>query len=171
MTYADRFWSKVRKTETCWFWDAYRNHEGYGSYHGPDGVRTTAHRIAWVLTGRTIPDGYHLDHLCRVRECVNPAHLDPVTPRENALRGNTLQAANAAKTHCPVGHPLDGERGDGSRYCRACNRARNNAYRAEHLEASRARDRVKARVYYAAHRDEVRERQRARAAALGDDDD
>jgi hypothetical protein len=68
-----------------------------------------------------------IDHLCRVRHCVNPAHMEPVTPRENILRSPVaLAAINARKTHCPQGHPLSGANlyrtPQGFRACRECRR-------------------------------------------------
>jgi hypothetical protein len=74
-----------------------------------------------------IPDGLFLDHTCRNRNCVNPQHLDPVTNKENILRGEGSPAKNARKTHCKNGHPLKGEnlvRGSkGERVCRTCKNA------------------------------------------------
>ena len=100
-----RFWLKVEKTEGCWLWTAYRRPDGYGQFRvGSRMVK--AHRFAYELLVGPIPDGRETDHLCRVRHCVNPAHLEPVTHRENTLRGDTPAARNAAKTHCPQGHPL-----------------------------------------------------------------
>lgn len=75
-----------------------------------------------------------LDHLCRNRGCINPDHLEPVTCRENLLRGQTFQARNAAKTHCPHGHGYDEGNTrfnkDGSRACRSCERKRARKYMA-----------------------------------------
>jgi hypothetical protein len=65
-----------------------------------------AHRVSYELVKGPIPEGLHLDHLCRTPLCVNPDHLEPVTHRENLLRGNTFAARNAAKTHCVQGHEL-----------------------------------------------------------------
>jgi len=73
-----------------------------------------------------VPQGLELDHLCRNRSCPNPAHLEPVTRRENILRGFSPAVTNRFKTHCPYGHPYSGEnlyigkRGD--RECRECKR-------------------------------------------------
>ncbi|MEU5834492.1 HNH endonuclease [Streptomyces diacarni] len=83
------------------------------------------------LTGQQVPDGHHVDHVaargCRYRDCWNIAHLEPVTPRENVLRGTSPAALNARKTHCPQGHeytPENTRLADGSRVCRTCERAR-----------------------------------------------
>ena len=97
----------------------------------------TVHRVAYEAAVGPIPEGLQLDHLCRNTLCTNPAHLEPVTCRENLLRGNTLQAANAAKTHCPYGHPYAGENlrvrrlksGGLGRSCRECARVFGRAAR------------------------------------------
>lgn len=115
-----RFWAKVDKTETCWLWTAGLNRHGYGQFK-LNGRTRTAHRLAYEWLVGEIPEGLHLDHLCRVRHCVNPDHLEPVTCRVNLLRGETLQARNAAKTHCPQGHPYDRLRA-GRRVCSICRR-------------------------------------------------
>ena len=122
------FWAKVlhQGESDCWPWGAYRNRDGYGYYFANRFM--AAHRIAYMLTVGPIPDGLQIDHLCRNRACCNPAHMEVVTPRVNCLRGQTVAARNAAKTHCKRGHPLAGEnlitRWDGRR-CRTCNRVSN----------------------------------------------
>jgi hypothetical protein len=127
----DRFWEKVKITGGCWLWTA-RTRTGYGLFHW-ERKTVAAHRLAYEMLVAPIPEGLEIDHLCRVRRCVNPAHLEPVTCRENTLRGHTVPAANIAKTHCPQGHPYDEEntyvakRGD--RHCRKCQRARKLVYR------------------------------------------
>lgn len=101
---------------------------GYGSCGRGDGTRRTmpAHRRAYELRVGAIPAGKHLDHLCRVRNCVNPAHLEPVTNRQNALRGTGPSAVNAEKTHCSRGHEFNAENTrrerDGGRACKVCHR-------------------------------------------------
>lgn len=125
-TYADerRFWTKVdiQGPSECWNWTACLMHNGYGQFRW-QGQARAAHRVAWVLVGNSIPEGMQMDHLCRNRRCCNPAHLEVVTQRENLLRGDTITARCAAKTHCPQGHPYDEANTivyRGNRQCRAC---------------------------------------------------
>ncbi len=119
----------------CWEWQQHLT-AGYGRYNGSAG-RKLAHRLSYEIFYGPIPGGLPLDHLCRNHCCVNPAHLEAVTSRENALRGTSVSAVNAAKTHCDSGHEFTPEntrpRKVGvSRQCRACHRedsrkwARNN---------------------------------------------
>lgn len=90
---SQRFWDKVEKTDGCWLWRAARDLNGYGRVGADEGPKRTmlAHRAAWTLLRGDIPDGLVLDHLCRNPQCVNPAHLEPVTQRVN------LERARAAK--------------------------------------------------------------------------
>jgi hypothetical protein len=109
-TLAERFWSKVEKTSSCWLWRGATNASGYGLSWDPTRQRPKrAHRVSYELSVGPIPEGLVLDHLCRNPSCVNPAHLEPVTDRENILRGTGASAQNARKTHCPKGHPLEGD--------------------------------------------------------------
>jgi hypothetical protein len=82
----------------------------------------------------SVPKKLTLDHLCRVRHCVNPSHLEIITRGENVLRGISIPAKNAVKTHCLNGHPLFGpnlyERRDGYRNCKKCQYDRNLRTRA-----------------------------------------
>ena len=123
---AERFWEKVDKTDTCWLWTAYRCPLGYGRINVTSGAAPQlAHRIAYELCVGPIPDGLELDHLCRVPSCVNPAHLEPVTRRENVLRGIAPAAQYARRTHCAKGHPFDDENTGwhgGGRRCKTCHR-------------------------------------------------
>jgi hypothetical protein len=110
----------------CWLWTGHVMRHGYGLAWFM-GKKKLAHRLSFEAFGGESPEGAQLDHLCRVRCCVNPAHLEPVSCRTNLLRGETLAAANAARTHCKRGHPFDDAntyRCRGSRCCRICRRDR-----------------------------------------------
>lgn len=109
----------------CWMWSGPRHGEGYGKT-GKNGL---AHRVVYEALVGPIPDGMQLDHLCRNTGCVRPDHLEPVTRKENILRGESPHAKNARKTHCPKGHPLDGTERKG-RNCKTCRREANRALRA-----------------------------------------
>lgn len=97
----------------CWIWKGRHLPSGYGHYG-----KTTAHRRSWEIFVGGIPKGLEIDHLCRVRNCVNPYHLEPVTKLENARRRTVL------KTHCKLGHPYDYFYKN-SRDCLTCRRVRS----------------------------------------------
>lgn len=129
-----RFFNKVAPTESgCVEWMAGTNNVGYGVFHlGPeDGNRKVyAHRWSYEYHVGQIPDGLHLDHLCRNTLCVNPDHLEPVTLAENVLRGMSSPACNVRKSRCLRDHPLEGvnlyiDPTTGYRKCRACARMRD----------------------------------------------
>lgn len=83
---SERFWSKVEKTDSCWLWRGAAAGGGYGHLL-VDGRFVQAHRYAYETLIGPIPEGLELDHLCRVRRCVRPEHLEPVTRGENIRRG------------------------------------------------------------------------------------
>jgi len=140
-TLAERLWEKVNKTDTCWLWTASTNSAGYGHIKDEEDRLVRAHRVAYALEVGPIPEGLDLDHLCRVRHCVRPSHLEPVTRRENTLRGETLAAANAQKTQCSKGHEYDEAntivQGDGKRRCRKCRNIQRRARRSYKVSEER----------------------------------
>lgn len=120
----------------CWLWDgSLRMPAGYATIEsgGKGSRKILAHRVGYELTYGTVPPGLQLDHLCRVRSCVNPRHLEPVTSRENTMRSPICPAAvNARKTSCINGHPFNGTTtilGQNRRRCRICvNKNKRDAY-------------------------------------------
>lgn len=129
------FWGYVSKDDPDghWRWSGPKTAElgrwgrgGYGKYAG-----TVAHRITYQLLVGVIPDGYQLDHLCGLPECVNPDHLEPVTPQENTLRSK--------RDECSHGHPLTADnirlryradRPGPTRICLTCQRGRHQRWSA-----------------------------------------
>lgn len=133
----ERFVEKiVVDADGCHVWQGSKDEKGYGLFQAAGRRCVKAHRWIYEQTHGPIPAGLEPDHLCRVRACVNPEHLEPVTHRENVLRGEAPAALNARKTHCHRGHPLSGEnlvaRSDGGRGCRTCGRAAKLAYKRRH---------------------------------------
>lgn len=125
----------------CFLWTGSVNGSGYGQFWL--GKRRDAHRVAYELYKGPVPDGLELDHLCRVRCCVNPDHLEPVTKKTNCLRGTSFAAQNAKKTHCPRGHAYDARNttySGGSRFCRACMSIRSKKYNSRAWKRGRAAD-------------------------------
>jgi HNH endonuclease len=110
----------------CWIADYHLN-DGYAVVR-IDGRMQKAHRVVYERVIGAIPSGRVLDHLCGVRQCCNPRHLEPVTRRENTLRGNGVTARNARAEECVNGHALTGNnvrtRCEGFRTCIPCERNR-----------------------------------------------
>lgn len=130
-TLEERFWEKVDCSGDCWRWTGAKAGRGYGVFR-KDGKMEYAHRVSYAWANGEIESGLDLDHLCREITCVNPSHLEPVSRRENLLRGETIPAQHASKTHCPKGHPYSGSNlymDGGSRKCRTCKAAKDKAYR------------------------------------------
>lgn len=130
----DRFEAKVspEPNSGCHLWIGFLDPNGYGRFHHHGGQ--LAHRFAYQAKHGVIPSGLVLDHLCRVRCCVNPDHLEPVTNEENIRRGINPRSA---QTHCKRGHLLSGENMRmtcGARTCRACEYEKVRRLRAERRE-------------------------------------
>lgn len=134
-----RFWAFVSKTSDCWNWVGRRQAAGYGQFWLRGQMRQ-AYRVVWVAEHGLLEDHMELDHLCRNRSCVNPAHLEPVTREENMRRTQLIAVGK-----CRGGlHPIRSE-GDlytnattGYRTCRACIRERKRRYRRERRAATAA---------------------------------
>lgn len=132
----DRLTSKISVSDGCWQWTASLR-DGYGQVRF--GARTvSAHRLVYELLVGPVGPGLELDHLCRNRACVNPAHLEQVSHRENVRRGTGRAAQNALKSQCPQGHPYDEVQG-GARRCSICRIARQSVTRSAARDAQRAR--------------------------------
>jgi len=132
----ERFVAKIDKSDDgCWNWTNVVSGT-YGRFY-VDGKHVQAHRFSYELYVGPIPDGLDLDHLCRNRLCVNPAHLEPVTRQENILRGCR---ARGQKTHCVNGHEYTPENtytsanSPNHRFCRAC--ALNSSRRAQNYQGN-----------------------------------
>lgn len=120
-----RFWKKVSPapSDACWIWHGATNTRGYGNV-GRNHITYLAHRVAYELTNGPVPEGLDLDHLCRTKSCVNPAHLEPVTFLVNMRRRYSL-TPDERHTHCLSGHELTSENtiwvlSSGQRRCRIC---------------------------------------------------
>lgn len=126
----------------CIVWTGHVRDSGYATIQH-EGRKQLVHRVAYKLVVGPIPDGYEVDHLCFVRHCVNPSHLEAVTPLVNTRRA---ERGNAQKTRCVHGHEFTPEntRVDpktGRRMCRQCDSDRQAIYRASDPARRRAAQR------------------------------
>jgi hypothetical protein len=143
----ERLMAKVVVSETgCFEWTGFLSKLGYGQIWDNDEKRKIlVHRAMLKCMGISIPDGFVVDHLCRVRNCVNPEHLEAVRPQTNTLRGVGLTAVNAEKTHCPRGHAYDEVNtrvgSNGRRYCFIC-RKKQSAENYQKRKLSQTKNRL-----------------------------
>ena len=127
---AKRLEFRSDRTGDCWLWTGGLSSTGYGQLK-INGRQTKAHRAAYEELVGPVPEGLDLDHLCRVRRCINPAHLEPVTRRENTLRGISFAAQLAQQTHCKRGHAFDEKNTYIWRNSRICRQCRKDAQRSK----------------------------------------
>jgi len=133
----------VHPLSGCWIWTGAPDRDGYGRIRGRG-----AHRVVWEHLVGPVPGGLVLDHRheergCLTRACCFPRHLQPVTPRENTLRGIGPSAVNARKDECDHGHPFDERntyRHRSRRDCRICGRGRVRRYKARQQETAGQQD-------------------------------
>lgn len=134
----ERFWHRVEKqADGCWIWKGHLT-RGYGRFRFDDDTTQPAHRAAWILLVGPIPDANHIDHLCWNRPCVNPDHLEPVTPQENMRR--VAERNHDEWTTCQSGrHPYPENRvlepSTGRYRCLMCRREAQRRYKAKMRDA------------------------------------
>lgn len=143
---SSRFWSKVNKTTDCWLWVGAKNRDGYGNMR-ISSITVSAHRLVLLMHGHEIPPGMEVDHLCRVRNCVNPNHLEIVDHGTNIRRGMsgahmTLRRMQAYQ--CPNGHEITDDlisvdKNTNGRRCRICSRNASKKAAAKNREKNLAR--------------------------------
>jgi len=179
-TAVERFWAKVDKNGPvpghrpdlgpCWIWLAGKTQAGYGRFTVSAGKRIMAYRFAYEQAKGRIETAWEPDHICRNRACVNWAHLQLLTHKQNTLNGTSFAAVNAAKTQCNRGHKFDAKntyinKTSGSRQCRICMRISRKAYEEriglEHLKIQRKGIR---RRHYLRNRDDILQRKAERGA-------
>lgn len=147
LTLEERFWPKVDVTGGCWLWTGATNGVGYGCICRGRPLRGNeyAHRLSYAWANGVIPEGLDIDHLCRVRNCVNPSHLEAVTRSVNLRRSPLVGRTRPVRMTCPSGHVLRDENlrinSLGWRSCRMCSRLGRRAYYAAHAEQEKRKNR------------------------------
>lgn len=140
---AERFLESFAVAGECWEWSGVIGNHGYGIFYYEGKKRELAHRYAYQMHRGEIPEGLHIDHLCRNRKCVNPSHLEAVTPLENSSRGLRYRLLNGMDDSCIHGHKYTPENTyvepNGYKVrCRTCARERD---RQPHRNAAARRSR------------------------------
>jgi hypothetical protein len=129
----------------CWIWTAGKNDSGYGTARHVDFKTNRAHIIVYTLLSGAYNADLQIDHLCRNRSCVNPAHLEPVTQKENLARGFGIGSINSRKAYCSKGHALEADNVTilprGERRCKKCHVERNVRSRSNQRKARRLSER------------------------------
>ena len=135
-----KFYAKISQTNTCWIWVGAQTPGGYGKM-GVGGKTKYAHRLSYEHWNGPIPHKLQIDHLCRVRQCVNPQHLEAVSGRENLIRGFGASGVNARKTICNNGHAYTPENTylyRGRRQCNECRAAYRKIWNDKQRKARKA---------------------------------
>ena len=166
----DRLWQKIEPIpfSGCWIYTGALDKDGYGVFTLKQ-VTTRAHRASYILRHGAIPDSLQLDHKCRIRSCVNPDHLEPVTLLENHRRGWRKN-----KTHCPRGHPYDEENTihyRGTRRCKACAKIQGGYNRDRYLRRKERLKQSRSLATSGSHAVSEHQHQPASMALLGSSDD
>ncbi len=125
------FWQKVEKSESCWVWKAAKDRDGYGVWSTREGGRLKqyrVHRLSFSIANDGIDNSLTIDHLCKNKLCLNPAHLEQVTIGENVRRSDSF---NRLKTHCKNGHEFNEANtyngpGRQHRQCKKCHAVRES---------------------------------------------
>jgi hypothetical protein len=159
----------------CLLWTGFLDSDGYGNRVQVDGVVTSPHRMSYWVAFGPVPAGLQIDHRCHDprtcdpdsscphRRCINPLHLEAVTPRVNTLRSGGLAAANAAAAHCSNGHPWDKVHASGRRRCSTCEQELARAKYRRRSDEDRARSNDRRRQLDAG---DARRARKNRAASL-----
>ena len=128
----ERFFAKIERGKTdefCWLWTSAISENGYGLFW--DGRTVYAHRYIYQLAVGEIPEGLQIDHLCRIKRCANPKHLEAVSRKESPNLGRGKRVRREGKTHCKRGHAYDEANTytspRGRRSCRECGKLRHKA--------------------------------------------